>query len=284
VGKNLKSNKVTDIGEEKFLMTGGSVLQFNEEEHKDIYYHLQDLPKHREFLRRFRLFYSQANENEMDWHIKSELQQIMKLPASELEITYMCFIDIMKEWWQNKKETFFLKDINSRKNDPLWKTSERVKPTLIAKILEQRKSELDELSFKYKESVINDIKQLTEPQKAVLIFAPGSSTTITAAKIHQMLSGAEHTILNLQQLIRYKTEVMLAWKTNFDVLVVESDSSVGVSPGLFNEFPDFLNDIVDEKKFIFISNSVGNIQQKYELRNTFKQISQKRTTVVNSRI
>jgi hypothetical protein len=29
----LKSNKVTDIGEEEFLMTGSSVLKFNEEEH-----------------------------------------------------------------------------------------------------------------------------------------------------------------------------------------------------------------------------------------------------------
>jgi hypothetical protein len=31
-------------------MTGGSVLLFNEGEHKAIYKHLQDLPKHHEFL------------------------------------------------------------------------------------------------------------------------------------------------------------------------------------------------------------------------------------------
>ena len=86
VGKNLKSNKVTNIVEEKFLMSSGSVLQINEEEHKDIYEHLQDLPNCREFLRRFRIFYSQASEKEMDWHIKTELQKIMKLPESELDI------------------------------------------------------------------------------------------------------------------------------------------------------------------------------------------------------
>jgi hypothetical protein len=80
VEENLKSKKVTDIGEERFLMTGGSVLQFNKEEHPVIYQHMQDLPKHHEFLSRFRICYSQANEKEMDWHIKSELQQIMKLP------------------------------------------------------------------------------------------------------------------------------------------------------------------------------------------------------------
>jgi len=75
VPHNLISDKLTDIGEEGFFMTGGSVLQFNEEEHKDIYKHLQDLPKHREFLRRLRIFYNQVGEKEMECHIKSELQK-----------------------------------------------------------------------------------------------------------------------------------------------------------------------------------------------------------------
>jgi hypothetical protein len=70
VPHNLKSNKVTDIGKAEFLTTGGSVLQFNEQEHKAIYQHLQDLPKHRQFLSRFRIFYSQSDEREMEDHIK----------------------------------------------------------------------------------------------------------------------------------------------------------------------------------------------------------------------
>jgi len=77
------------------------------------------------------------------------------------------------------------------------------------------------------------MKQLTEPNKAVLIFAPGSSTTLTVTKIHQMLSDTEHSILNLQQLIRYKTEVMLAWKSKFDVLLPERQKSTEI-------FQDFL--------------------------------------------
>jgi hypothetical protein len=68
------------------------------------------------------------------------------------------------------------------------------------------------------------MKQLLQTHKGVLIFAPGSSTTLTAVKIHQMLSDTEHITLNLQQLIRYKTEVMLAWKSVFDVLVLESQT------------------------------------------------------------
>ena len=145
VVQDLKPNNVTDIGEEEFLMAGGSVLQFNEEEHKDIYQHLQDLPKHREFLSRFRIFYSQADEKKMDSHIKPELQQSMKLPESELDLTYMCFIDFVKDWWQNCN--YFLEDTNSKENDPLRKTSEKIRTTLVAKILDQRKSELDDLSI-----------------------------------------------------------------------------------------------------------------------------------------
>jgi hypothetical protein len=122
VASYLQSNKPTNIGEEKFLMTGGSVLQFNEKDHPAIYKHLQELPKYREFLSRFRIFYSQANEKDMDRLIKGELQQIMKLPESELDIAYLFFIDYMKDWWQNGN--FFLKDTNSRENDPLRKTSE----------------------------------------------------------------------------------------------------------------------------------------------------------------
>ena len=70
VAPNMKPNKFTDIGEAKFLMTDGFVLQFNEEEHKTIYKHLQERSKHREFLSRLRIFYSQAKEELMEFHIK----------------------------------------------------------------------------------------------------------------------------------------------------------------------------------------------------------------------
>ena len=126
VEQRLKSYNLIDFSQAEFLMTGGSVLQFNEEEHPAIYEKLQNLPKHREFLSRLRICYSQAGEMGMDRHIKSELQQIMKLSDSEMDITYMCFIDIMKEWWQHEK--FVLKDTNSRENDPLRKTSEKIGP------------------------------------------------------------------------------------------------------------------------------------------------------------
>jgi hypothetical protein len=113
------------------------------------------------------------------------------------------------------------------------------------------------------------MKQLMEPHKAVLIFAHGRSTKLTAAKIHQMLSATEHIVLNLQQLILCKTEVMLAWKRSFNVLVLQSDSSAEVSADLFNELSGFLNKSVAEKEIIFISNSVENIEQIHELRCKF---------------
>jgi len=46
----------------------------------------------------------------MGRHIASELKQIMNLPQSELDITYMFFLDFIKDWWQH--ENFYLKDSN----------------------------------------------------------------------------------------------------------------------------------------------------------------------------
>ena len=125
VERELKSNKVLEVGEEEFLMTGGSVLQFNEEEHKAIYEHLQKLPKHCEFLSRFRIIYSQADEWKMDSHIKRELKEIMKLQEIQLDIAYMYFYDYITDWCKNSR--FFLQDTNSRENDPLRKTSEKLR-------------------------------------------------------------------------------------------------------------------------------------------------------------
>jgi predicted ATPase len=150
----------------------------------------------------------------------------------------------------------------------LKKTSEKVRTTLVAKILDQRKSELDDLSIKYKQSAITDMQQLIEPNKAVLIFAPGRSTTLTAAKIHQMLSAIEHKILNLQQFMRYKTEVMLAWQSSFDVLVLESQSSTKNFQDAVDEISIMLDDC-GVKKFIFISGRECNTQQLSALRGTF---------------
>jgi len=37
-------------------------------------------------LSRFRIFYRQANEEEMDRHIKHELQQSVKVPENEVDL------------------------------------------------------------------------------------------------------------------------------------------------------------------------------------------------------
>jgi hypothetical protein len=114
------------------------------------------------------------------------------------------------------------------------------------------------------------MKQLTETHKAVLIFAPGSSTNLTAPKIHQMLRDTEHIVLNLQQLIRYKTEVMLAWKSRFDVLLLDSQTSTEDFQDVADEVYANMNECSVEKKFIFISSTGCNVQQVSALRCTFR--------------
>ena len=133
VGQEPCSKRVNKSCEE-FLLTGSSVLQFNEEDRPAIYQHLQDLPKHPEFLCQFRIFYSQADEKGMDYCIKRELQQSMKLPESELELVYMCCHDFIKDWWQNCN--YLLKDNNHIETNPLRNTSDEVRTTLAAKTLD----------------------------------------------------------------------------------------------------------------------------------------------------
>ena len=139
----------------------------------------------------------------------------------------------------------------------------------MANILDQRKSELDILSIKYKQSAITDIQQLIEPQRAVLIFAPGRSTILTAAKIHQMLSAAKHMIMNLQPLIRYKIEVMLAWKSKIAVLVLESGGSTENLQDVFREISITLNECNVGKKLIFIAHRMCNAENISALRSAF---------------
>jgi hypothetical protein len=62
----------------------------------------------------------------------------------------------MKDWWH--RLNYFLKETNSKENDPLGKTSEKGRTTVVAKILDQRISELNEFSITYKQSSITDMK------------------------------------------------------------------------------------------------------------------------------
>jgi len=84
-----------------------------------------------------------------------------------------------------------------------------------------------------------------------------------------MMSATKHIILNLEQFVRYKSEVILAWKKSFDVLVLESQKSTENFQGVFNEIPIILNECGVAKRFIFITITMGNIQQISDLRLTF---------------
>jgi hypothetical protein len=87
--KGLKSNKDIEVGQEKLLKTGSSVLKFSEEEHKDIYEQLHELPQHRGFLSRFGIIYRQGNGKEKDHYISRELKQNMKLSGIKVDLDYI---------------------------------------------------------------------------------------------------------------------------------------------------------------------------------------------------
>jgi len=78
----------------------------------------------------------------------------MKLLEIELELTCMCFLEFIKDWWH--RLNYFLKETNIKENDPQGKSSEKGRTIIVAKILDQRISELNELRIKYKQSSITD--------------------------------------------------------------------------------------------------------------------------------
>jgi hypothetical protein len=53
----------------------------------------------------------------------------------------MCFLEFTKDWWH--RLNYFLKETNSKENDSLGKTTKKGRTTLVAKILDQRISELN---------------------------------------------------------------------------------------------------------------------------------------------
>ena len=269
VEEGLICDKSNEVGQEVFLNTGGLMLRFSEEKHKDVYEHMKKKTlRYREFLSRYRIMYKQANEKEMDGYIIPPLQKILKFPDSDRESACQYFCDFIKGWWQIKDYSYFIQETNQKENDPLQKTSEKLRERSIAKKLDEWRSQLDNPRIKYEESAITYTKQLRESNKAVLIFAPGRSTTLTATKIRQMLNDTPHIILNVQELVLDKSDVMFAWKESFDVLVLESQSSTENLQDIFNEILIFLNEC-DVKKFIFISSGIGNIKQTSDLRTIF---------------
>jgi hypothetical protein len=115
------------------------------------------------------------------------------------------------------------------------------------------------------------MEQQTQYNKAILLVTPAQSTTLTTAKVHQMMSTKEHIILNLIQVIRYKTEVIVAWKRRFDVLVLESQSSNEKLEDVLNEISTMLNECAEEKVFIYIVNKQVNTEHIIELRRLLKE-------------
>jgi KaiC/GvpD/RAD55 family RecA-like ATPase len=269
VERRLKSDNSTESGHEKLLNTDGAVLKFSEEANKDIYQHFKDEPGYGKFFSRYRIMYKQADEKDMDQCIISLLQEQLKFPDSEKDSACQIFCKFIMGWWQEKVSSYFLQKTNIKGNDPLQKTSEELLKNSVSKKIVEVRSKFNNLRINYKQSAIKDMKLLTEPHKAVLIFAPGRSTTLTAAKIHQKLNNTSH-ILNLQQLVLDKSEVMLAWQTMFDVLVLENKGSTENFQELCNEIYKLINKC-DDKKFIFISSETGNIQQTSAIRKIFSK-------------
>jgi len=68
------------LGQEEFLSTGGDVLKFSQETHKDIYKHMKEKPMYCEFLIPHRVIYRQVNEEVLDVFVNPPMQKKKRIP------------------------------------------------------------------------------------------------------------------------------------------------------------------------------------------------------------
>jgi hypothetical protein len=105
-----KCDKSTELDQEEFLNTDGYVLKFTEETRKDIYEHVKEKSRYREFLSRYRIIYKQANERVLGVCIIPQIQEKLELPDSERESACQYFCDFTMSWWQKKNYSFPSRD------------------------------------------------------------------------------------------------------------------------------------------------------------------------------
>ena len=108
----LKCDKSTELDQKEFLNTGGYVLKFTEETRKDIYEHVKEKSRHREFLSPYRLIYKQANERVLEVFIIPPLQDKLEFPDSERESACHYFCDFTMSWWQKATNLTSFKRLN----------------------------------------------------------------------------------------------------------------------------------------------------------------------------
>ncbi|PSN55708.1 hypothetical protein C0J52_09025 [Blattella germanica] len=271
--KDLDTHINPHIGETNLTddnMTVKSVLQFNEVRHKDIIDGISHLTKSKEFFNQFIIMYNQANNDTLDTLIQAELTKSVYLQKYDIRLAYSIFRDFIQDWWQ--KSNIILKESWDSFN-PLRKTKERIRLIELNEIFENRKNELKKLNLTFNSQSLSEIKNKIEMSNSTLIFAPGRSTTITAAKLHQSLGDlSPHRFINLLNLDTYIQEIKATWPSEYSRLIVEIPNTDTEYVNLYSEIREILK---EEMKVVFIIQNTGNLKQLNSLETEWKSILKK---------
>ncbi|XP_069669145.1 uncharacterized protein [Periplaneta americana] len=244
------------------------VLKFNDEDHRNVYQALQNKPKYREFLNQLRIVYKQANEDELERSIMTQIELNPTVSKNNIKFTYTEYIRLLEQWWKQEKKGTFLDESSKL----LMKASEAatLSSTGLTELLGRRKSELERLGLVFHESSLQHMKKEIDKSKITHISSVGRSTAPTAIRIGQILHGRSYSILKTQDFVTQTKEVLLAWQKNyFDILVIESQHINEAIDGVYLEINKILDANSDLRKIIFITVFGEEEEQIHSLRTVF---------------
>ncbi|KAJ9597223.1 hypothetical protein L9F63_011897 [Diploptera punctata] len=186
--KYLKLNDNVQFGREEIVCTRkGCFLRLNEQEHKEIYEKLADLPKLKQFLNKFVIMYNQASGKELNCLISKEINKFVDLTEEEKELAFNKFHNLIYDWWKEVDKPIYLTNEQNADN-PLKQTSDHINDMRIASLMKERRCEVDKFGLSFCDNALSALKEVITNNKITLILSPIHSMNITYAKLHQLLN------------------------------------------------------------------------------------------------
>lgn len=164
------------------------------------------------FYKSFRLFHGQADKNDMEICIKTEIQTALGTNDNDTMEVLKKVQSGITEWWLERDKPRYLTE-----KDQIWKNviSERA-DMLSAKI----KSNIESIRLKFKPEVLSKVKAEIGKHKKVCFLPIHKCTMITILKIWQAVNNEPYIIVSCEELRERSEEISKVWKSRWCNIII----------------------------------------------------------------